>query len=294
MPGRGLRRIPNARTPGRRKASSDVSSIDAWFSISEVARLIGVSAATLRAWEREALVDPARSATGYRRYRSDDLRRLREVRQMREIQGLNVPAIRLALRINGRPSNQRATLSADLSQTEMGIRLKSLRQAQHKSVRQAAAQTGLSASFISLIERGLANPSVAALQKLTAGYGTSIAELMGALVNADEKLVRPTTRKILEVTPGVKLEQLSFGNRQMEIHVFTVLPGAGSAQEYQHVGEEFIFMLAGSLEVWLDAVERYVLEVGDLLYFASSQSHRWTNIGEQPAVFLGVNSPSTF
>ncbi len=45
-------------------------------------------------------------------------------------------------------------------------------------MRQAAALTGLSASFISGIERGLANPSVAALQKLTAAYGVSIVDLV--------------------------------------------------------------------------------------------------------------------
>jgi DNA-binding transcriptional MerR regulator/quercetin dioxygenase-like cupin family protein len=260
------------------------------FGISEAARLVGVSPATLRAWERDGLVRPVRTAAGYRRFSAEELDYLRRVRNLRDVHGLNVPAIRLAL-----GQDALATARATRRRKPNHIRrLRRLRLEHGLSLRQASARTGLSASFISLIERGLANPSVAVLQKLTASYGTSIADLLGRAKRSSQKLVRPGDRQVSDVAAGVKLEQLTFGERLMEVHLFTVEPGAGSQKPYQHAGEEFMFLLKGTLEVWLDGMERFRLQPGDMLYFESSQAHQWTNPGDSRSVFLGVNTPATF
>ena len=52
-----------------------------YISVGEAARLIGVSPATLRAWERRGLVTPDRSAAGYRRYTLEDVERLSRIRR---------------------------------------------------------------------------------------------------------------------------------------------------------------------------------------------------------------------
>lgn len=261
------------------------------FGISEAARMVGVSAATLRAWERDGLIQPLRTAAGYRRFSVEDLEHLRRVRNLRDVQGFNVPAIRRAL---GQPAAAANGRGGSRQTDHHSRRLRELRVERGLSLRQASVRTGLSPSFISLIERGMANPSVAVLQKLTASYGTSIGELLGGGTSTSQKLIRPLDRQVSDAAAGVKLEQLTFGNRLMEVHVFTVAPGAGSEEAYQHVGEEFIYMLDGTLEVWLDGMERYNLQAGDILYFESTQAHRWANSGDRPAVFLGVNTPATF
>ena len=263
------------------------------FGISEAASMVGVSAATLRAWEREGLIHPIRTSAGYRRFTLADLEQLRRVRNLREVQGFNVPAIRLTLGEAPSQNNSRGARRQPGRGRE-ARQLRRLRLEHQLSLRQAGVRTGLSASFISLIERGLAHPSIAVLQKLTSSYGTSIAELMDRPTSPTQKLIRPADRQALDATDGVELEQLTFGERLMEVHVFTVQPGAGSEQEYQHVGEEFIFMLEGRLDVWLDGLERFSVEPGDMLYFESTQAHRWMNAGDAPAMFLGVNTPATF
>jgi DNA-binding transcriptional MerR regulator len=52
-------------------------------SIAEAARLVGLSAHTLRYYEQEGLVRPARNASGYREYSAFDLRRLIFLTRMR-------------------------------------------------------------------------------------------------------------------------------------------------------------------------------------------------------------------
>lgn len=52
-------------------------------SITEAARLVGLSTHTLRYYEQEGLVRPARNASGYREYSAFDLRRLVFLTRMR-------------------------------------------------------------------------------------------------------------------------------------------------------------------------------------------------------------------
>jgi DNA-binding transcriptional MerR regulator len=52
-------------------------------SVAEAARLVGLSTHTLRCYEQEGLVRPARNASGYREYSASDLRRLVFLTRMR-------------------------------------------------------------------------------------------------------------------------------------------------------------------------------------------------------------------
>ena len=252
-----------------------------YISVGEAARLIGVSPATVRAWERRGLVTPDRSAAGYRRYTLEDVERLSRIRR-----GDHAP---------GMPDGKGTDGFAGApGLPPWGSRLRERRESRRLSLRQVAAMTGLSASFISGIERGIANPSVAALQKLTTAYGVSIVELMEVRSPARGRLVRVADRQRYDTADGVLMDQLNFGEHMMELHLFTVGPGAGTGGTFHHEGEEFIMLLEGSLVVTIDAFEQYVLHPGDVLYFESVHRHEWTNPGPAPAVFLGVNTPRTF
>ena len=91
--------------------------------------------------------------------------------------------------------------------------------------------------------------------------------------------MRPAQRKILETTPGVRMELLAWGHTAMEPHLFRVRPGGGSGESYAHEGEEFLHVLRGDFEIWLNSGEHYRLKPGDSLYFESSTPHRWKNPG---------------
>jgi len=77
----------------------------------------------------------------------------------------------------------------------------------------------------------------------------------------------------------------------MEPHLFRIKPGGGSGESYSHEGEEFLHVLRGHFEIWLDAKEHYRLKPGDSLYFESSTPHRWKNPGRKETWLLWVNTP---
>jgi len=66
------------------------------YSISVAAELAGLHPQTLRIWEREGLLEPARSAGGTRRYSQDDITRLLEITALTS-DGLNLAGIRRVL-----------------------------------------------------------------------------------------------------------------------------------------------------------------------------------------------------
>ncbi|HLI41784.1 MAG TPA: helix-turn-helix transcriptional regulator [Streptosporangiaceae bacterium] len=68
------------------------------FSISVAAELAGVHPQTLRIYEREGLLDPARTAGGTRRYSMDDIERLKEIVTLTG-GGLNLAGVRRVLEL---------------------------------------------------------------------------------------------------------------------------------------------------------------------------------------------------
>jgi mannose-6-phosphate isomerase-like protein (cupin superfamily) len=108
------------------------------------------------------------------------------------------------------------------------------------------------------------------------------------------RLVKPNERRVLEVHPGVRMELLSSGAPMLQSMFFRVAPLAGSDGAYSHQGEEFIFVISGTLEMWLDELQCFVLQAGDSFWFESTHGHRWFNPGDTEAALLWINTPPTF
>ena len=263
-----------------------------YFRISEAARMLGVSASSLRNWERMGLLTPTRSQGRYRMYSQVALEKLKRIKYLRTVKRVNPAGIAAMLVEGSKPADE--TPSGDKRKREaIGQQLVKLRRDLKLTLSEVAGRTGVSVSFLSSLERGYSNASIATLQKLARLYKTSVLSFFAESDNT-RRLVRPRDRKVLEPNPGVQMELLAFGRNVMEPHLFRISPGAGSGGSYSHEGEEFIYVLQGTLEIWLDEMENYTLEPGDSLYFESTRAHRWQSLSEKETLLLWVNTPATF
>lgn len=255
--------------------------------ISQVARRIGISSSALRAWEALGLVAPRRTQSRYRLYSEADVRLLQRALFLRRARGLNPAAIVHVLKRQGIVSVPAEVVLLP------GQRFRRLRTRRGLSLAQVARATGVSVGFLSALERGQMRSSIATLRRIARYYRTNILSLFEA-AGENPRLVRPNQRKILETTPGVRMELLAWGQTVMEPHLFRVKPNGGSGESYTHEGEEFLHVLRGEFEIWLDNKEHYELRTGDSLYFESSTPHRWKNPGRTEAWLLWINTPPTF
>jgi DNA-binding transcriptional MerR regulator/mannose-6-phosphate isomerase-like protein (cupin superfamily) len=272
----------------RRKNLAEPSvSRDAGASlrISEVALRVGISSSALRAWEALGLVAPQRTRSRYRLYSEADVRLLKRAIFLRRARGLNPAAIVHVLKHQGVVSPENTA--------SPGLRFRRLRQRRNLSLAQVAGATGVSVGFLSALERGQMRASVGTLRRIARYYRTNILSFFEPAKD-NSKLVRPAERKVLETTKGVRMELLAWGNTAMEPHLFRVKPGGGSGESYTHEGEEFLHILRGQFEIWLNTDERYRMKPGDSLYFQSSTPHRWRNPGKTESWLLWINTPPTF
>jgi transcriptional regulator with XRE-family HTH domain len=248
---------------------------------------VGISSSALRAWEALGLVAPRRTESRYREYSESDVRMLRRAIFLRRERGLNPAAIVHVLKRQGV-----VVAPADAPRVP-GQRFRRLRTRRGLSLAQVARATGVSVGFLSALERGQMRSSIATLRRIARFYRTNILSFFEA-AEENPRLVRPAQRKILETTPGVRMELLAWGNTAMEPHLFRVQPGGGSGESYAHEGEEFLHVLRGDFEIWLNSGEHYRLKPGDSLYFESSTPHRWKNPGRSETWLLWINTPPTF
>ena len=255
--------------------------------ISEVARRVGISSSALRAWEAVGLVSPHRTKSRYRLYAEADVRLLQRAIFLRRARGLNPAAIVHVLKRQGVVS------SLPESTALPGQRFRRLRTRRGLSLAKVARATKVSVGFLSALERGQMRSSISTLRRIARFYRTNILSLFETAAE-NPRLVRPNQRKILETTPGVRMELLAWGQTAMEPHLFRIKPGGGSGESYSHEGEEFLHILRGDFEIWLNSKEHYRLKPGDSLYFESSTPHRWRNPGRSETWLLWVNTPPTF
>jgi transcriptional regulator with XRE-family HTH domain len=192
---------------------------------------------------------------------------------------------------------ERAAQEADSEASrELGQRIREVRRKKKMTLRDAAVAAGVSESFLSQVERGLANPSVASLRRIADAMREPVASFFvgepqsGMLVRAGERrrLVHP--KGALEdylLTPA--------SARSLQIIYCVVGPDEGSGPEpYTHVAdEECVVILSGRLEVGLGS-ERYSLNSGDALLFDPKEPHSFHNPGAEQATMLWVQTPPLF
>lgn len=78
------------------------SSRAGYFAISVAARILGVHAQTLRAYERQGLIMPSRTTGRIRLYSLEDIRRAQQVRRLVDDLGVNLAGAEVILRLTER------------------------------------------------------------------------------------------------------------------------------------------------------------------------------------------------
>jgi DNA-binding XRE family transcriptional regulator/quercetin dioxygenase-like cupin family protein len=100
------------------------------------------------------------------------------------------------------------------------------------------------------------------------------------------QLVRPETRRKLELESGVTWELLSdLLPHLVDFMYVTYEPGGRSSSSgklMRHTGTEFAYLLRGKLKIQV-GFDEYVRQAGDALAFDSSEPHLLVNEGAEPA-----------
>ena len=191
--------------------------------------------------------------------------------------------------------NSAATDRAPI-EIDLGARIRSLRVARGETLRKLAAQAGVTESFLSQVERGVASPSIASVQRIARALGTSIAELFAADDRAGIVVRAADRRRVVYQGLGAVDEFLTRAtDGRLQVIMSTIQPGGGTGDEaYTHDSdEEVVVVLEGVLDLWVGP-EHYRLESGDAVTHSSRVPHRNTNPGPGVARVLFCITPPSF
>jgi transcriptional regulator with XRE-family HTH domain len=181
-------------------------------------------------------------------------------------------------------------------EVDLGARIRALRLARHLTLRRLAADAGVTESFLSQVERGVAAPSIASVQRIARALGQSIAELFAADERAGIVVRARDRRRVVYQGLGAIDEFLTRAtDGRLQVIMSTIEPGGGTGDEaYTHESdEEVVVVLEGSLDLWVGP-EHFRLEAGDAVTHSSRLPHRNTNPGPGVARILFCITPPSF
>jgi transcriptional regulator with XRE-family HTH domain len=186
-------------------------------------------------------------------------------------------------------------VEGEVAEPALGVRIRAFRQLRQLSVRGLAAEVGASPGFLSQLERGQANASVAMLRRIAGALGLMVADLFDERESVGPRVLRRGERPALPTAPLARKFLISRKPlRSIEAYVGEFEPGGTTGDEpYTHGASwELLLVIAGEVLDELDGTP-YTLAAGDSLEYPTSMPHRVANLGESVAEVLWVISPPT-
>lgn len=173
----------------------------------------------------------------------------------------------------------------------LGKRLRVLRTERDLTQAQLGQQAGLSASYLSQIERGVTTPSLTSLAALARALGVDVGLFFEEDVSSP-CVVRASQGRKLAGSAGTAVELLSadLSGKRIVPYRMVCQPGASGDREPVYPGEECCFILKGQLTLTVGD-EIFVLEAGDSAHYQTHQPHSWRNTGDEECAVIWAISP---
>jgi transcriptional regulator with XRE-family HTH domain len=180
----------------------------------------------------------------------------------------------------------------ELQLASFGTSLRELRQNRGWSLQELASRSGLSKTFLSRLETGDRQASIAAVLTLARIFGVSLASMFEPQVASDPCLIVRANEVAPQNADGLTYTPLSNAERFFNLQPIRIVvsPKRKGNDHFHHEGEEWLYVLSGRLTLSL-AGKTYDLEPGDAAHFDSRRPHRLIARGAQNAEVLLVASP---
>jgi transcriptional regulator with XRE-family HTH domain len=156
---------------------------------------------------------------------------------------------------------------------------------------------------LSKIENDRVSLTYDKLTRLSAGLGVDISLFFSGVADASEPTSTQGRRSITRAGDGRSIESKTYAhvypaadllNKKM-IPIVVELR-ARSLEEFgdlvRHTGEEFIFVLEGTVEIHTSLYAPVQLGAGDSVYLDSSMGHAYVAVGDAPCRILAMCSAS--
>ena len=165
-------------------------------------------------------------------------------------------------------------VGTDAVLTSIGESLRAAREQQGLTLEEAAARSGISKSHLSRLESSERQPSVASLLALAGAFGVTVGTLFGETAGPMPLGISPPDAPRRE-SNGLTIAACSgyAGSSVIDALRVTVSPDRPAPAPARHPGEEWLYVLGGTLRLEYDD-EIHFLEAGSAAHFNAEVPHR--------------------
>jgi transcriptional regulator with XRE-family HTH domain len=189
------------------------------------------------------------------------------------------------------PTRKPASTKKAAASNVIGARIRDRRTELGLGLRELADQTGLTASFLSLVERNRTSPSLDSLIRIAEALDVPFFHF--TRTNGQNPVVRRKARTLIKFPHENLTSELLVPNLRGRLEVFISRgkPGAGNiARVPPHEAEECIYVIDGSVRVMLHDGD-HTLNAGDAITFHLSTLREFHVLGRKQAVWLTAITP---
>jgi transcriptional regulator with XRE-family HTH domain len=178
---------------------------------------------------------------------------------------------------------------------EIGEKIKRMRIEKQLTQEELANRCELSKGFISQLENNLTSPSIATLIDILEILGTNLKEFFNDIDNERVTFTNDDMFETDDLDLKYSLKWLvpNSQKNEMEPIIITLYPGGQYKEEKPHEGEEFGYVLAGSIYLHIGEKKNKVKK-GDSFYFKPRENHYISNSGKTEAKVIWVSTPPSF
>ena len=178
---------------------------------------------------------------------------------------------------------------------EIGDKIRRLRVAKQLTQEELANRCELSKGFISQLENDLTSPSIATLIDILDILGTNLTEFFSEDTN--EKIAFSKDDMFETENEDLKYKLMwlipNAQKNEMEPIMITLEPGGKYIEEEPHEGEEFGYVLSGSIVLHLGD-KSYKVKKNESFYFKPKSNHYISNNGKTTAKVIWISTPPSF
>lgn len=179
-----------------------------------------------------------------------------------------------------------------MNEQAIGQNIRELRVRAGLTLTTVARKAQLAKSSLSKIETGQTSPPISTLIRIAKAISVPISDFFAAEHSKPSfAMTRKGKGQVVTRTGskfGYSYESLALGKPHKYVEPFLLTIGPDDPPgEFHHSGQEFIYMLSGTMDFDLGE-EQFRLQKGDSLFFDSSILHRTRVVGKRPAKFLCI------
>ncbi len=178
---------------------------------------------------------------------------------------------------------------------EIGNKIKALRLQNRLTQGELADRTELSKGFISQVENDLTSPSIATLVDILQALGTDLESFFSEekddqiVFGKNDYFIKEDTElhnKIEWIIPNAQ-------KNSMEPIRLTLSGGGSTYPDMPHEGEEFGYVLSGSIKIHLGS-KSFIAKKGESFYFLPNEKHYIEAGPKSDASIIWVSNPPSF